>query len=317
MKRNKLFITIILIFTFNFFIIFGIVNYFLYKTPQNTLWVNNCFIVKEKYAKAINTPKIVFVSGSNTLYGINTIDVEEELKIASVNMAIQADLKTDYILDRVKRVLSNGDTVIIPFEYSNYIWEGEQSAARTDYILTHDKKYFNNMDIYEKLSMLYSINITTLFESIWQQLKAPVKAKIGKGYNVDTLNKNGDETYKSGNKSKIFNTTYKPFELIEFRETKGLLLIKDFSDWCKKNNIKLFITYPNTINHKEYFQNPYLNYFQSLKEYFHTNNINVIGNPHDSMYPLKYFYDTHYHMNTEGAQIRTKKLIKELKSKIL
>ena len=285
--------------------------------PQNSLWINNSFLAKDTYAKSINTPKIVFTSGSNTLYGINTIDIEKELKIPTVNMAIHAGLKTDYILYRTQSILKNGDVVIIPFEYQNFMWNGEQSATRTNYILTHDKKYFNNMNIYEQISMIYSLTFLDLGQSIWQQIKTPIKAEIGIKYTVDTLNINGDETYKNGNQARIFNSNYKPFKLIDFKETIGLLKIKDFSLWCKKNNIKLFITYPNTINHKEYFEEPYLNYFEFLKEYFNENDIKVIGSPHDTMYPLKYFYDTSYHLNTEGSKIRTRELIKIIKSKVL
>ena len=287
-----------------------------FEMPQSTLWINNSFLIKDGYAKTISTPKIVFTGGSNTLYGVNTIDIEKELKIPTVNMAIHAGLHTDYILHRAKKILKDGDVVIIPFEYENLIWDGGQNEVRTQYVLTHDREYYNNMNIYEQLSMLYSVNLLDFLASIREKIKNPVRPEIGKGYTSDTLNTNGDETYKNGTKPRIVNKSHAPFKLTNLKETIGLVRIKDFSLWCKKNNIKLFITYPNTINNKEYYQDSYLNYFSFLKEYFNENNIEVIGTPHDSMYPLKYFYDTRYHMNTKGSKIRTKELINIIKSKI-
>jgi hypothetical protein len=313
---HKLFIKLILLFTLIAFLIFGLINYFLYKVPQNTLWINNSFVIKDNYAKSINTPKIVFTGGSSTLYGVNTIDIEKELKTPTVNMAIHVGLQTDYIIYRAKSILKSGDIAILSFEYEALTWNGEQSPVRTDYILTHDKMYFNNMNFYEQLFMIYSINSTDLFKSIIQQIKTPVKLVVGKnvrGYNADTLNINGDETYKNGIRSTVFDYNHQPFLLFDFKETIGLSKIKDFSLWCKKNNIKLFITYPNMINQEEYFQDSYLNYFRFLKEYFNDNDIKVIVSQHDAMYPLKYFYDTSYHMNVEGSQIRTKDLIERIK----
>jgi len=316
LKTHKLFIKLIFLFTLTFTIAFGVMIASTFEVPQSTLWINNSFLIKDGYAKTISTPKIVFTSGSNTLYGVNTIDIEKELKIPAVNMAIHAGLKTDYILHRTKKILKDGDVVIIPFEYENLIWDGEQSKVRTQYILTHDREYYNNMNIYEQLSMLYSVNLLDFLASIREKIKNPVRPEIGKGYTSDTLNTNGDETYKNVTKPRIVSESHTPFKLTNLKETIGLVRIKDFSLWCKKNNIKLFITYPNTINNKEYYQDSYLNYFSFLKEYFNENNIEVIGTPHDSMYPLKYFYDSRYHMNTKGSKIRTKELIKIIKSKI-
>jgi hypothetical protein len=313
---HKLFIKLILLFTLIAFLIFGTLNYFLYKVPQNTLWINNSFVIKDNYAKSINIPKIVFTGGSSVLYGVNTIDIEKELNTPTVNMAIHAGLQADYIIHRAKSILKSGDIVILSFEYEALRWNGEQNPARTDYILTHDKMYFNNMNFYEQLSMIYSINSTDLFKSIIQQIKTPVKLVVGKnvrGYNADSLNINGDETYKNGIRPTVSDYNHIPFPLHDLKETIGLSKIKDFSLWCKNNNIKLFITYPNMINQEEYYQDSYLNYFRFLKGYFNDNDIKVIGSPHDAMYPLKYFYDTSYHMNEKGSQIRTKNLIKRIK----
>ena len=87
---------------------------------------------------------------------------------------------------------------------------------------------------------------------------------------------------------------------------------------------KITDTVPKFISVKDNIQKKYKKKYLDqiiknknfLKEYFNENNIEVIGTPHDSMYPLKYFYDTHYHMNTKGSKIRTKELIKIIKSKI-
>lgn len=311
--NSKIFLYILMAFFILITISFGMMNFFFYKVPQSTIWIDNCFIKKDSYAKSILDKKIVFTSGSNTLYGMETNIIEKALNIPVVNMAIHAGLKTDYILYRAKKILNSGDIIILPFEYQNLTWDGEEEESRSDYVLTHDKDFFlKELSLKEKLSMIYSITPINLINSLKEQLSITKEAQIGKGYTSITLNKNGDETYKDG----YTNKKHKPFELPERHETLGLEKIKDFNKWCKENNIRLFVTFPNTINHKEYFQEPYNKYFNTLLEYFSENKIEVIGKPVDSLYPINYFYDTNYHMNKKGAEIRTEEFLGKLKIKL-
>lgn len=310
---SKKFLYILVLFLFLITIFFGIMNFLFYKVPQSTIWIDNCFIKKEDYSKSILSKKIVFTSGSNTLFGMETNIIEKELNIPVVNMAVHAGLKTDYILYRAKKNLNSGDIIILPFEYQDLTWNGEADETRRDYILTHDKDFFlQELNLKEKLLMIYSITPINLINSINEKLTITKEPEVGRGLTSVTLNKNGDETYKEG----FLHKKYNPFILPEKYETLGLEKIKDFSKWCKENNIKLFITFPNTINHKEYFEESYITYFNELLKYFDENKIEVIGKPADSLYPIDYFYDSNYHMNNKGSKIRTYDFLSKLKKQI-
>lgn len=308
---NKLFFIIFII-----FIIFGLSNLFFYKSIKTTSWIHNCFIKKDGYANSINKNKIIFTGGSNTLFGIETHLIEKELNIPVVNAAINAGLKPDYIFYRAKKILDPGDIVIIPLEYESIIWEGYQSKMRIDYILTHDKYFFiNYMDYLDQLSMIYSIKPFMLLKSLKETLLDSKNTKASnKGYNAKTLNKNGDETNKKSLKNSLKYSNIMPFEIIDFKETKGLKEIRKFSNWCKKNNIKFYLSFPNTVLHDNYFNNEYTYFFKRLSNYLKENQINTIGKPTDFLYPLEYFYDSTYHLNTYGAKIRTTEFINILKT---
>lgn len=312
---NKRFLILSIPFLILICLIFSILNFYFYKVPFSTLWINNSFIQKENYAKSIQEKKIVFTSGSNTLFGMETNIIEKELGVPAVNMAIHAGLKTEYILYRVKNILNSGDIVILPFEYQNLTWDGKTEETYRDYVLTHDKEYFKKMSIKEQFNFITSITPYALIKSSIEQKRTLIEPEIGKGYNSITLNKNGDEAYKEGTKTG-FKTI--PFELPNPYniETYGLLKIKEFSKWCKESNIKLFVTFPNTVNLKEYYKEPYTSYFNFLIEYFIKNDIEVIGKPADSLYPREYFYDTNYHMNSNGAKIRTYEFLDKFKKQI-
>lgn len=315
--KSKKFTLLILPILFFLFILVGYLNYNYYKPYKNVLWIQNCFIKKDEYAKSINEQKIVFTSGSNTLYGINAKSIEENLGIPTVNSAIHAGLRTDYILYRAKNILASGDIIILPFEYQNLIWNGEIDKTQRDYLFTHDIEFFkNNKDLSNQIKAIYSISLLELAKSIFDRQRKLVEIDTKIGFNSKTLNRNGDETNKDGQKIDLSNR--KPFEppAKPYIETFGLKKIKEFSNWCIENNVKLYVTFPNSITHKEYFENNYLEYFDFLINYFKQNNIEVIGKPEDTLYPIEYFYDTNYHMNTFGSEIRTNEFIEKMKKLI-
>jgi hypothetical protein len=200
MFNIKVFMLILILLTISLFI-----NFFYYKVPNKTLYIFKCFEVKDKYAKSIKTKKIVITSGSNTLYGMETNLIEKELDIPVVNMAIHAGLKTDYILYRSKQILNKNDIVILPFEYENFNWNGDNTQTRTNFLLTHDKAFIaDSMNMYEIVKMLLPLSPLDTFESFKEQNLINIKEKeIGVGYTSLTLNHNGDETYKEHTKDKI------------------------------------------------------------------------------------------------------------------
>ena len=295
-----------------FFIIIGIFIFFIFELPKDTSYLHSIIKAKQNYASSITSTKLIFTSGSNILYGIETETIEKELLIPTINLGTNAGLKTDYPIHLAKSIALSGDIIIAPFEYESFLWDGEQSQKRTSYILTHDHPYYLfKLPMEDKLKMLYSISPKRLLKSIKQQYFSN-NIITKQTYAPFAINKNGDATNKTGHIIKKFSTN-NAFKLTnKFEETKGLKMIKNFNLWCKKNNIQFYVSYPNTINYPQYFQKPYLVYFDSLKKYFDRNGIKSIGSPKGFLYPQEYFYDTQYHLNSKGANMHTNTLIKIL-----
>lgn len=274
---------------------------------------------KATYAKTIQTRKIVFTSGSNTLYGINTADIEKTLKIPVVNLAVNGGLHNNYIFYEAKKTLRPGDILIVPSEYNHLTWDGELSTAKNEYILAYDRKYFNALPLLEKVKIINSISLIDIYESITDQYYFNDRAiEIGKETTEKALNKNGDKMDKTGYEPDKIARTGLGFPLKNeyIFETKGLKEIVNFNKWCQEHNVTLYMTFPNTINFKEYQKQKYKSYFNQLIQFYKNNNIHTLGYPTDFLYPEEYFYDTNYHLNTKGADIRTKQLIKLMKSNI-
>lgn len=303
------------------FLAYGALAYLpLQIDDRESLWINNSLIEKESISDAIKRPKIVFLGGSATLFGVRTKEIQKEFNLPTVNLAVHAGLKIDYILYRAKRSLKEGDTVILIPEYAHYIYDGGLTEIKINYVRNYDREYFDSRPLAEKFNYLYSTSFNGFLKSIKNHLlldsAQDQEVEIGKGYNSTTLNENGDETYNIRTADKDEKLLkLKPLELNKavFAETLGLRAIKDFSGWCQLNNIRLYIAYPPTIYFKEYDSEEYRDYFNRSLGYFADNGIMTIGAPYDSFYDISMFYDSVYHLNSEGMSLNTWRLIDALK----
>jgi len=310
---NKKIIQIFFISILSSMILISLVNYIFYKVPLSTSWIKEVYLKKDSYAKSILQPKLIVTGGSGVLFSVETNYLEKKLNVPVVNLGVNAGLKSDYILYRTKKDLNSGDSVLIILEYPNLVWNGEQSTMRTDYILTHDKNFFLfEMSLLDKITMLNSIATPLQYiRAIKQNRVVPNESKKGSKYNSDTINANGDETLKKSKNKGLDIKKFMPFIIPDNVETKGLLSVLKFNKWCIKNNIKVLVSFPATLRHKEYFTKEYQKYFTNLINYLLKNNLKIIGKPSDFLYDTQYFYDTNYHLNTKGAAMHTKQLYKK------
>lgn len=275
-------------------------------------WIHDCLKKKETIGRNIVDRKIVFDGGSATLFGVRTNDIERQIGVPCVNMATHGGLNIDYIFSNLKKILNKGDIVILPLEYHYFSYDGKLNSLTLSYVISFDKKYFRSLPLSLRIKYLFSLSPIEFYRAV--MLKIFDKNLV---YDVKMLNDNGDETNNIGNATINPGANFtNPFKLPSgtFKETYGLLKISEFNIWCNKHNIALYITYPNLFYLKEYENKDYRNYFTNLNNYFLKNNIRTIGTPYDFFFNRKFFYDTEYHLNEQGAIVRTKQLIEMLKN---
>lgn len=291
------------------FTLHGLLIYFIYKSPEP--WIYNVLTKKEQQAQKIQTPKILITGGSNVVFGVRSADIQKSLGVASVNIGANAGLEIDYILARAKRVLKSGDTVILPLEYEHFVKSDNLNQLRIAYILAYDKEYFHTLSFVEQLKYLYSISLDEFIMSLFKSNKEI-------NYDSKTIDTNGDET-ANNNQAKIESFIHRKshqqtVHLKPFEDSFGSRAIVNFALWCKKNNIKCYVSFASTIDFEIYHTKEYQQYFDRLVAYFRANNVDILGHPNDFLFDVKYFYDTNYHLNDKGMSIRTQKIIQMLQS---
>ncbi len=312
--KNKRFVRLLLILLLPVIIGLNIITYFIYDSGSETLWINECYKKKLSYARSVKGKKIIIASGSNAHFGINTAQIEKAFSTPSVNLAVQAGLGVKYILHKVKEVAKPGDIIILPLEYSVYFQESEGIGMNTMYFLSYDKPFIRQLSLEEQFYIFVSLTPFDFARSLKNLIYPPREPAPGGVYTSQTLNKNGDETFKSGHKAERFRNLGDTQAPASYSfNNYGCNQIIEFSRWGKENNVAIILTFPNTVTLPGFYTREYSLFFNSLSKHFKDNGLTVLGHPTDYLFPVEYFYDTTMHLNTEGAAIRTRQLIRQLK----
>jgi len=314
----------VLCFFILFYAIFLTCNYFFYKNLQDCFWLNNIFKVKQAYADSISCPKIVLVGGSNVHFSLDASYLENQLKIPVLNAGSHAGLGLVYILKNAQNnYIKRGDTVLLSIEYELFKNLDYKSQVYNQYVINYDKKYLKALSPLEKSKTiaygLTGISLKDLIKSLQQQ--AAYKKKGAEAldyyiYNAENVDKNGDQLKNDGHKSlkskykeNIENILSEKFD----PNTDSVKALGQFLDWCRDNNVKVFFAFPSNPSTKILSGNSLKPFQLGIKDYFSSKNIKILDTSDMYFLDENMFYDTVYHLNSEGRKLKTNKILSTLK----
>jgi hypothetical protein len=223
----------------------------------------------------------------------------------------------DYLFERVKRVAKSGDIILLALEYEYYWYDGkvmfQKQTIKEDYILTHDREYYSKLSSLSQLNIMI-IGLEDLQRNIRYQSKSP------SGYDAKTLNPWGDET---NNSAKFRRSPFIPDRSIfppqfekDFPDFYGADRIKEFVAWCNEHNVTVLASYPSIVYFKEYDEHNYEKKFKLVQDFYDELGVAQLGRPEDFFYDASLFFDTSYHLTSQGMKQRTEFIIAELNSTI-
>jgi hypothetical protein len=301
---------------FSFFLIMGVFYSHLGELHYSVKWIDDLYKVKdEQLAKLPN--KVLVVSGSSALYSINARRLGDIFQKPVESYAMTIGLGLKYILNRSKKNLHAGDTVLMPLEYNLY-----DDVVAPDYILP--LKVLSEPDYYYSLPFV---------EKIMIGLSVPIKYIIHNDFNEKPkINSLYSELYTQGSldnhgviKEELLRTLYDKFEVakISFPQVKPTVmnkrskeLIGQYIKWCRSHDVEI-IAIPMPV-----IASPYLSSQQGLKakksiiEFWAANNVPFLGDFKSFEFPKKSMFDNPYHVNVKGKIQYMDGLIKVLKGEL-
>ncbi|WP_158413623.1 hypothetical protein [Fusobacterium perfoetens] len=251
--------------------------------------------------------KIVLLGGSNVGFGFNSNLIKEEFnEYTVINAGTRAGFGMRFSLKEISKKLKKDDILIIMPEYNHFSDDSKGYGGIDLLDIIKYRKSIKNITIRE---IYYCIlNIKSYFLN---QINSGISNKLyGKIFVYDRrgYNKNGD--YIEHYKFPIINNL--KGQVIFMKKIDNSILTFFYKEKIKleKNGVIVFFFPPVLQNSSANLS------IKTLKEIEKKmkNNKTPFSDKIENYYlEDKYFYDTIYHLNKEGAKIRTEKVIKKLK----
>lgn len=285
-------------------------------------WLVNTYQFKDIVSSQIKNNKLMIVSGSNSLFSIDSEIIEKKTGLPVVNLATHAGLDLNYHYFVIKKYMKKGDVVVMPLEYSYYSATGNP----TDWFVTNmtawGRDYVKSLSYFDLIKFLSNITPKTLING----LKAPNTDRIEplieienrvqntkgefNGYSYKSLNKYGDINRFTNDRT-IFESIKETqtdyginIESISPYALKTLSLIKSY---VIKNGGTLILTWPVTKRNELLDTHSLITIkaLNNLKLKLHARGFDLRCSPTGTNLGDELFMDTVYHTNGYGAVIRS------------
>ena len=160
------------------------------KATLSSQWIYDAYSKKTAIASTIDSNKIVFVGGSNLLFGVNCKTIERQFNIPTVNYGVNAGLLLPYTLYAARKVLKRGDFVVLALEYPMFNYDGKQNEQIIDYTYSRDFLFFKELYLREKIFLFFETTLDRLIEGYKETGGTPV---LSGTYGIHNIDDHGDQ----------------------------------------------------------------------------------------------------------------------------
>lgn len=282
-----------------------IVLYIAHLMPQYENSYAATLVDKVDRLCSIDGPKIVLIGNSNVAFGFNSELIEQEMGMPVVNMGLHGGLGNLFHDNMIGYNVHEGDIYVV--SHCTYWNEGkiENYIAAWATVENH-KELWKLIPKNEYISMVKSFPAYVKKMSANHSSMKDIGA--GEGYTRDIINEYGDVAVQREHKaSSEGRDIWAPItSAAEFD------VLNEWNRYLEERGAKMVVSsfpvyYDNWPSDDAYMDT----YQQDLVDGL---DCDVISYWKDYAYPKEYFYDTEYHLTNEGAEVRTKQLIEDLKA---
>ncbi|ELO0856429.1 hypothetical protein ACY2PI_002271 [Citrobacter amalonaticus] len=294
-------------------------------------WLKNTIEKKEMISDATPGPRIVIISGSNSLFGISGDVIEKKTGMKVVNLALHASLDIDYLVYVLQRNIKKGDIVIAPLEYQYYRRDSTPTTWFINNTLAFGGDYFRSKSIIDQMKFITFTHKDRVIEGLLTggQNKflslgdvastPPDEAFSYRKYLFTSLDKYGSMQmayYDQGALVRMEKQQKKYEEILSYGKNDlsftnyaeaGINQLKSITE---ANGGQFYVTWPASINNK-YFNKDDKEaqaFSNNIKVKLAAMHIRVLCDPFYANLGFKMFTDTIYHLNRTGSVIRSERL---------
>jgi hypothetical protein len=266
---------------------------------------------KVELLETVPAPRIVFVGGSNLAFGLDSAKVEEQLGRRVVNMGMGFNMGLRFMLDLVAPRIGAGDLVVLVPEYNLFygLLDGDERLIDVLELYPDGYRYIHSkrqmLNLVENLPEHARFKLTRALQTMGRP--APEDCV----YCPRAFNEYGDNVAHLG-------LPPKDVARLEFlRNTsrgvdrEAIAVVNDFAKKVKEQGARVAMLFPCVPRpHFEQRREAIEELDSALRRDLA---VPLLSTPEDYVYPIDHFYDWVYHLNREGRQLRTAKVIEQIR----
>ena len=285
-------------------------NYFPAKAKGNDGYIG-AIVDKHAYADKTKTPRIIFVGGSATAFGIDSKMIEQQMGMPVINMGLNGSLGLEFILNQARYIARPTDIVIVSVEY-NLSTEGSYKFKKEAVRLYPPAGKFFSRTPGQRINDFFIADFQQNFHVTFARLTGGKLPEFPKNvvYSRSSFNENGDVVRNfDPHPSHDF---LDKFELPHIANP-DIAPLNSFKAFADENKIRVYFLYP-PLDVEAYQKKKHV---VSLieQEYKDGMHIPALNNAVSALLPDSLYYDTEYHLNMAGKKVRTQKILQLLKEK--
>lgn len=254
--------------------------------------------------ESIREPKIILVGQSDLSFGIDSAMIEEAIGMPVVNLGFHGGLDYQFHYNMAKRNIGPGDIVIL----SNLSFgDGINMDPALAWITIENGADYWKLLPWETIPKMLMMFPNYVSDTVTAALENRHDTVSG-AYAREAFNEYGDiALYREGG-----YLTFEYFTIDVPEVTKeGIRRINDFAAFCEKQGaVCLLSSYPIAYGQYSPSAEEYQQFQQELEGMLE---FEMISDYTDYLLDYSLFYDTLYHLSTEGAQVRTRQLIQDIR----
>jgi hypothetical protein len=252
-------------------------------------------------------PRLILVGGSNVSFGINSQLLEDELGMNPVNTGLHASLGLKYMMDSTLPYVRQGDVVVLIPEYSHYYGGrtyGEEALLRT--VLDVDRRSISTLGVRQWVNVaryLPKLALSKLKPGEYVFRPNPEGAVYERG----AFNRYGDVSLHWT----LARRAFAPYGPASGSFDDAVIEdIREFEKRVLERGAVLYVSFPGL--QAASFAN-LRGQIAEVHARLHESGLALLGTPERYAIPEGYMFDTPYHLNKQGADLRTRLLITDLR----
>jgi len=306
-------------------------------------WVREVILVKRHLATTFASPKIVLLGGSSTLFDIDAVAVQNSLHLPCLNEGLHAGLRLEDLLAEARIVSKSGDILVLILEPSYYQEDTEWNDWQLRNRLAWDSRRFDALPLFQRLRILGESSTPSLACELLsadigqhffpQTFQPRLQALEGSdeiiarflanedratifSYSVENLDSHGDMMNTRRAKGAIeFEGAAAPLTIPGAISSHTAQLLQSFILEMRARQIHIFFA------HTPYLLDGSPDIAWEKSEQIFQENLQAVGGElidqrSELFFPRTLFFNSPYHLNAQGRDLRTSIFIRDLRQKL-